>query len=55
MVKCPLCGYVFEESESTGCKGCPLKGGCSIVRCPNCGYEFIPEGRKPFLLRWVKK
>ncbi len=54
-LKCPLCGYRFEEAETTGCRGCPLRGGCNMVRCPNCGYEFIPDTRKPFLARLLKR
>ncbi len=53
--KCPLCGHRFKEDGAVGCKGCPLRGGCSMVRCPNCGYEFIPDTRKSFLARWVKR
>ncbi len=43
MIKCPLCGYVFEEKESRGgCMACG-KQGCDLVKCPNCKYEFPPE------------
>ncbi len=39
-MKCPLCGFEFEEEESApGCNGCPLAKGCKLVRCPNCSYE----------------
>lgn len=43
MIKCPLCGNVFDEKESrSGCLGCG-KDGCGLVKCPNCQYEFPPE------------
>lgn len=43
MIKCPLCGNVFDEQESkSGCMGCG-KQGCGLVKCPNCQYEFPPE------------
>jgi rubredoxin len=43
-MKCPLCGYQFqEESGKVACKGCPLAGSCHMVRCPNCGYDTPVE------------
>lgn len=43
MIKCPLCGNIFnEEKAKGGCFGCKIKD-CGLVRCPNCGYEFPPE------------
>lgn len=41
-MKCPLCGFEFNETSNT-CKGCPLAKSCGLVRCPNCGYEMPPE------------
>lgn len=43
MIKCPLCGNIFDEEKSrSGCTGCS-KQGCGLVKCPNCQYEFPPE------------
>ena len=40
MIKCPLCGCEFEENEGGAtCKGCPMSGGCNMIKCPNCGIE----------------
>lgn len=45
-MKCPLCGYQFQEEEGKAtCKGCPLAGACHMVRCPNCGYDIPMEPR----------
>jgi rubredoxin len=42
-MKCSLCGYRYTEEEGKpSCHGCPLKGGCDMLRCPVCGYE-IPK------------
>lgn len=49
-MKCNFCGFEFDEKESiSGCKNCPLKKNCSLVKCPNCGYETLPEPD------WIKK
>ncbi|MBS3817805.1 MAG: hypothetical protein KGY76_09620 [Candidatus Thermoplasmatota archaeon] len=40
--KCPLCGNEFDQEGVSACRGCPLSGGCNLVRCSNCGYEFAP-------------
>lgn len=43
MIKCPLCGNIFDEEKAKGgCTGCGVKG-CGLVKCPNCSYEFPPE------------
>ncbi len=39
-MKCPLCGYHFNEPVNEVCYGCPLKKSCDLVKCPYCGYEF---------------
>jgi hypothetical protein len=47
-----LCGCQFREEEAkAACKGCPLGGGCHMMRCPNCNYE-IPE--EPKLIKALK-
>lgn len=51
-MKCPLCGYQFEEEDVVACKGCPLFKGCNMVRCPNCGFETPAE---PKLVKVMKK
>jgi len=41
---CPLCGLAFTHGEQV-CGGCPLSGGCDVVRCPRCSYSF-PRGSR---------
>ncbi|MFQ6122213.1 MAG: hypothetical protein ACE5LA_04045 [Dehalococcoidales bacterium] len=56
-MKCPLCGYQFqEENGEAACKGCPLAGACHMVRCPNCGYDMPvePQSVKTFKA-WRKR
>ncbi|NOX97382.1 MAG: hypothetical protein GXO98_04865 [Nitrospirae bacterium] len=53
-MKCSLCGYEFEEKEtSSACVGCPLTKGCQLIKCPNCGYEVPAEPR--WLKRFIKR
>lgn len=53
MTRCGYCGYKFSETEAVpACRGCPLAGGCRLVRCPRCGYEMPPE---PKLLTWLRR
>ena len=43
-MKCSLCGFEFnEEASRSGCAGCFIAKGCSLVKCPNCGFEMAPE------------
>ena len=52
-MKCPLCGYEFNEMESKeGCSSCHVFGACNMIRCPNCGYEMPPE---PKFIKRLKK
>jgi hypothetical protein len=47
---CGFCGRDFMEDEAQPtCAGCPLRGGCQLVRCPHCGYE------NPVAPRWLTK
>ncbi len=41
-MKCPLCGYTFDE-KAEGCrKGCPVQGkACEMICCPHCRYTFV--------------
>ena len=51
MIKCSLCGAVFEPDGNT-CGGCALRKDCKLICCPNCGFE-IPEESK--LITWFKE
>ena len=51
MMKCSLCGAVFEPRQNT-CGGCTLRKDCRLICCPNCGFE-IPEESK--LITWLKE
>jgi hypothetical protein len=43
-ISCSLCGHAFREDEAqTSCAGCPVRGGCRLVKCPNCGFETPPD------------
>ncbi len=49
-MKCPLCGYEFDEAQAQqACSGCSLLKKCELVRCPNCNFETAPEPE------WIKK
>jgi len=50
-MKCPLCGFEFEEKETE--KGCPMHKNCGLSLCPNCGYEFVPP--EPDSLKFLKR
>jgi rubredoxin len=52
---CSLCGYRYTEEEGTpSCNGCPIKGGCDMVKCPVCGYE-TPRLVKKVKRKWWNK
>ena len=51
MIKCSLCGAVFEPDGNT-CGGCALRKDCKLICCPNCGFE-TPEESK--LIAWFKE
>ncbi len=51
-MKCALCGYVFDEGDTSRCTQCPFNQGCRIICCPNCGYEMPPETR---MVQWLKR
>jgi len=56
-MKCPLCGYEFNENDAGAtCKGCPMSGGCNMVKCPNCGYDLPGESKLLKVLKsWRRK
>ncbi len=56
MLKCPLCGYDFNETAMNCATVCPIAAvqGCHLVCCPNCGYQMVDE-RKLGLTRWLRR
>jgi len=43
LLKCPFCGYIFDEKQAKkGCSGCPFGRFCHRIKCPNCGFEIVP-------------
>jgi rubredoxin len=56
IMRCKICGYVFDETKKTEkCKFC-MESNCDMVRCPNCGYETIPKSKTGLkLLNFLKK
>lgn len=52
-MKCPLCGFEFDEEGKGACAGCPMAlGSCNLIKCLNCGYCFPGEAK---LLKLLKK
>ncbi len=51
-VRCPLCGYVFAESELVCSSSCPFAEKCNLACCPNCGYKIVKESRT---VKWIKR
>ena len=49
--KCPLCGYVFNESEIV-CVRCPFNRDCNVICCPKCNYSFTTESA---IVNFIKK
>ncbi len=56
-MKCPLCGYEFQEEEGrAACTGCPLVAGCHMIKGPNCDYDIPEEPKLIKLFRaWREK
>ncbi|WP_456474406.1 hypothetical protein [Candidatus Pyrohabitans sp.] len=51
-MRCPLCGYEFEEA-SEACAACPMHSrDCSMKCCPRCGYHIVGESK---ILRLIKR
>jgi len=40
-MQCPLCGFLFDESDMHCQAGCAFNRHCTILCCPNCGYQFV--------------
>jgi hypothetical protein len=45
MVTCMMCGYRFDPSQQTACKGCPVQSGCQLICCPACGFGTVDPSR----------
>jgi rubredoxin len=41
MMRCDLCGHIFDETtvEQRRCGACA--GGCHGIHCPKCGYKNL--------------
>ena len=53
LIRCALCGNVFDAA-SAGCSpACPLAKGCSALCCPRCHYTFPRETGLAAVLRRV--
>jgi hypothetical protein len=51
-MKCPLCGYEFDEAREA-CKACPMHTkSCSLKCCPRCGYTIAGESK---ILKLIKR
>ncbi len=45
MMRCPLCGFEFEETAMNCHSSCTFNESCAIICCPNCGYQ-VPDERR---------
>ncbi|MFQ6058327.1 MAG: hypothetical protein ACE5MB_05515 [Anaerolineae bacterium] len=57
-MRCPLCGYEFDEQQMACRTNCPLNRDCNLICCPNCGYQTVDESRSKtaaWLRRVLKK
>ena len=55
-MKCPLCGHEFDRQVAAeACAGCPVAGGCKLIRCPKCGYEMLALTRLGALIRRLRE
>lgn len=55
-MRCPLCGYDYDENALTCSTRCPMAAvqGCNLLCCPNCGYQMVDE-RKSGIARLLRK
>lgn len=53
MMKCPLCGFGFDEGAKTSCGARPMGKGCGFTCCPRNGYKFITEPKAINLINRV--
>jgi Fe2+ transport system protein FeoA len=44
-MQCPLCGFIFDETEMSCHASCAFNKGCAIICCPNCGYQVTDESK----------
>jgi Fe2+ transport system protein FeoA/rubredoxin len=51
-MKCSFCGYEFNETNTAGCKSCPLQANCGKIKCPHCGFEMPQEN---LLWKWFRR
>lgn len=42
-MRCPLCGFEFEETQMSCHSSCAFNESCGIICCPNCGYQMPDE------------
>jgi predicted amidophosphoribosyltransferase len=54
-MKCPFCGFEFDEPDKSTCSGCGKLHSCNMQKCPNCKYEIPKETKLEKLLRGVFK
>jgi Fe2+ transport system protein FeoA len=53
-MKCPLCGFEFDETARSCQTHCPMGEGCQMVCCPNCGYQGIDTSRSA-VVNWMRR
>jgi len=53
-MKCPLCGFEFDETVRSCQTHCPMGEGCQMVCCPNCGYQGIDTSRSA-VISWMRR
>ena len=52
MIRCPLCGFDFRQTDAVCSHNCPMSQMCKLICCPNCHYEFPQE---PASLSWLRR
>ncbi len=53
-MKCPLCGYEFDETELGCVAECPLSADCQMICCPHCGFQGIDPNRS-MVVGWFQR
>ena len=53
-MRCPLCGYEFDESDKQCHTACAMNTSCTMVCCPQCGYQMVDE-RKSVAAGWLRR
>jgi Fe2+ transport system protein FeoA len=54
MMRCPLCGYKFDESVKHCHTACAMNHNCALVCCPHCGYQMVDETQTK-AASWMRK